>query len=353
MSYARLSAATYEVHPEDRIANHSPLHFDMSTFGYFSGPWASATTVLIPEAYTKVPSSLAKLIENERITIWYSVPLALIQLLLRAPLDSLDLKSIRWVLYGGEPFPPKYLYQLMKKWPQARVSNVYGPAETNQCTFFHLPPLPPEPNGGADGQSGESAAIPIGQVWAETEGRILDAGDQPVAAGEPGQLVIHSPTMMSGYWNRPDLNQRAWYCEADGDNTRRFYRTGDLVRQRDDGNLLFLGRLDRQIKIRGYRVELDDVEHALASLPEVEEAAVFAVRQPDHTRAIEAAVILRPATSVEPSSLINTLARTFSPYAVPGRLQILNSFPRTTSGKIDRRQLQETAEARLASHDVH
>ncbi|MEM1182365.1 MAG: AMP-binding protein, partial [Acidobacteriota bacterium] len=98
LAYARLSAELYGVTAEDRVANHSPLHFDMSTFGYFTAPYAGATTLLVPEAYTKMAASLSQLIETERLTIWYSVPLALIQLLTRGVLEKRDCTSLRWVL---------------------------------------------------------------------------------------------------------------------------------------------------------------------------------------------------------------------------------------------------------------
>ena len=241
LSYARLSRDTYDVQADDRIANHSPLHFDMSTLGYFTGPLAAATTVLIPEAHTKVPSSLAQLIAHQRITIWYSVPLALIQLLLRAPLESLDLSQLRWVLYGGEPFPPKHLYRLMAKWPQARFSNVYGPAETNQCTYFHIPPVSDLDESALQSLIDAAEPIPIGKLWPDTEGRVLDSEDRPVAAGESGQLAVHSPTMMAGYWQQPERNQRAWYTETVDGTEQQFYRTGDLVREQCDGELVFLG----------------------------------------------------------------------------------------------------------------
>ena len=248
LSYAKLAAQTYSVQPEDRLSNHSPLHFDMSTFDFFSGPLRGATTVIIPEEYMKLAASLSKLIEDERLTIWYSVPFALIQLLLRGVLPTRNLSSLRWVLFGGEPFPPKHLRTLMELMPQAVFSNVYGPAEVNQCTYYHLPPLPAD--------SDES--IPIGRIWDNTEGLIVDGTDQPVQPGVVGELLIRSSTMMRGYWNRPDLNARAFYRRSTFTNYEDvFYRTGDLVQRLEDGNLKFLGRKDRQVKIRGYRVELD------------------------------------------------------------------------------------------------
>ena len=139
LSYARLSGAVYEVGPGQRLGNHSPLHFDMSTFEYLTGPNFGATTVIIPEETTMFPASLGEMIERERLTHWYSVPLALTQLLTGGGLEERDCSALRWVLFGGEPFPPKQLEELMKLWPNARFSNSYGPAEVNQCTFYHVP----------------------------------------------------------------------------------------------------------------------------------------------------------------------------------------------------------------------
>ncbi|MEO1086644.1 MAG: AMP-binding protein, partial [Acidobacteriota bacterium] len=201
LAYARLSAELYGVTAEDRVGNHSPLHFDMSTFGYFTAPYAGATTLLVPEAYTKMPASLSQLIENEGLTIWYSVPLALIQLLTRGALDKRDCTSLRWVLYGGEPFSRKHLHALMRLWPDARFSNVYGPAEVNQCTYFHLPP----PADGDGAEEVEDEPVPIGRTWDQTEGLVIDDDDRILDGACEGQLVIRSTTRMAGYWARPDL----------------------------------------------------------------------------------------------------------------------------------------------------
>lgn len=341
LSYAKLSALTYGVRPNDRIANHSPLHFDMSTFGYFTSPYAGATTVLIPEAYTKMAASLSQLMQTQRITIWYSVPLALIQLLERGVLDSRDLTRLRWVLFGGEPFPLKHLKTLMSRWPHARFANVYGPAEVNQCTHYEIPPF----HGAAQDETNPSP-VPIGSTWNNTEGLILDKNDQPVEDGQEGELLIRSPTMMRGYWARPDLNATAFYRQQIYSNFEKvYYRTGDLVRTREDGLLLFLGRKDRQIKVRGYRVELDDIEHTLVTHPVVEEAAVFPVRESQSNDRIEAVVVLKQSQILKPEQLNLFLSDRLSGYAVPTKIDIVQSFPRTTSGKIDRRRLQAAAEA--------
>jgi amino acid adenylation domain-containing protein len=335
LSYAMLAAKIYDVQAQDRLSNHSPLHFDMSTFDYFSGPLRSATTVIIPEEYKLLPASLAQLVAEERLTIWYSVPLALIQMLLRGQLDQHDMSALRWVLFGGEPFPPKHLHALMRQWPHAQFSNVYGPAEVNQCTYFHVPPLP---NAYADEQ------VPIGRVWENADGLILDEEDKAVEDGEVGELLIRAPTMMRGYWARPDLTNRALYrTPDDGGFERVFYRTGDLVQRLPDGNLRFLGRKDRQIKSRGYRVELDEVESILLTHTAVEEVAVFATADNEGSHRIEAAAILKPEYAADAGALLRFAADQLPAYAVPRSIQIYDSFPRTASGKIDRKALATQA----------
>ncbi|MEM9265473.1 MAG: amino acid adenylation domain-containing protein [Cyanobacteria bacterium P01_F01_bin.13] len=342
LNYARMAAHTYGLTYTDRLGNHSPLHFDMSTLDYFSGPLVGATTVIIPEAYTKMPASLSQLAQDEALTIWYSVPFALIQLLLRGVLEERDLTSLRWVLFGGEPYPAKYMYGLMERLPQARFSNVYGPAEINQCSYYHVPPL-------EKGQPLPEDIAPIGQIWANAEEIVVDDQDAPVAPGDVGELLVRTPTMMTGYWQRPDLNERAFYPTEIAHQTAVFYRTGDLIQQLSDGNYQFVGRKDRQIKTRGYRVELDEVEAALVGHPQVEEAAAYGVPLEGGSHQIEAAVILKSDTTMDEAELKRQVAERLPGYAVPETVAIATTFPRTTSGKIDRRTLQTQAIARLQS----
>lgn len=342
LSYARMAATLYGLNQSDRLGNHSPLHFDMSTFDYFAGPLAGATTVIIPEAHTKMPASLSQLVEDEALTIWYSVPFALIQLLLRGALNQRDLSALRWVMFGGEPYPTKYMYALMEKLPQARFCNVYGPAEINQCSFYHVPPL-------ASGETIPDEVAPIGKIWANAEERVLDEEDRVVALGEVGELVVCTPTMMTAYWKRPDLNAIAFFHETLGDKTAIFYRTGDLVQQRPDGYYQFVGRKDRQVKLRGYRVELDEVEAVLITHDQVETAAVYEVSYDEGEHTIEAVVILTMGSRLGCSDLLRYASERLPRYAVPQRIEIATSYPLTGTGKIDRRALQQQVLKRLQS----
>ncbi len=334
LSFAEWGAETYGLTHTDRLSNHAPLHFDLSTFDLFAGHLAGAATVIVPEPVTKFPSSLAKLMADERLTVWYSVPYALIQLLTHASLQTRDLSSLRWVLFAGEPFPTKHLRALMAQIPGARFSNLYGPTETNVCTYYHVPPIP--------GDSDEP--IPIGWPCSNVEALVVDGADQSVVPGEVGELLIRGGVVMRGYWGKPERTAQGFFRRKVFSGFEDpFYRTGDLVQEMPDGAFRYLGRKDRQIKTRGYRVELDEVEVALLAHPGVEEAAVYAVPDGQGSNLIEAAAILKAGLSFSSADLIEHLAARLPPYAVPVRVTISQEFPRTSTGKIDRRELQTRA----------
>ncbi len=335
LNYAKLSANLYKINSSDRVANHAPINFDISTFGYFSAPLAGASTVIIPDAHTKFPMSLANLMEKEKITIWYSVPLALIQILLSGALDKISLNSLRWVLFGGEVFGLKYLKEFTQRWPNVTFSNVYGPAEVNQCTYYNFNSL-----------SKTDAQLPIGKVWDNTEFKILDDNDKEVVKGEKGILVIRSGTMMKGYWNNEELTKTSVYEEEIAPTfSHVYYRTGDLVKLNENEDLIFLGRKDRQIKLRGYRIEIDEIENKILLFDNVIEVAVVLVNNGSEEKELMATVLIKPNTSVLSEEIKKYCQKHLPIYAVPSRIEILESFPRTSSGKVNRKKIEEILEA--------
>jgi acyl-CoA synthetase (AMP-forming)/AMP-acid ligase II len=173
------------------------------------------------------------------------------------------------------------------------------------------------------------------------EALVVDAADQALSAGEVGELLIRGPVVMRGYWGQPEKTNRGFHRRpAFSQFEDLFYRTGDLVQLLPDGNFKYLGRKDRQIKTRGYRVELDEIEVALLSHAGVEEAAVFDVPDGQGSRLIEACVIVKAGVALTSAKLIEYLAGRLPPYAVPAQLTLAADFPRTSTGKIDRRALQ-------------
>lgn len=342
LSYARWAADNYALRDNDRVANQVPLHFDISTFDYFATAVAGGTIVIVPESHLKFPLSYAQLLARHKVSVLFTVPFSLIQLLLRGNLAANDLSALRWIIFGGEPFPIKHLRGIMAQLPETRFSNMYGPAEVNGVTDFTVPPGAPD----------EDGAIPIGKMAQNTEARIVDEEGRPVEPGNPGELLVRSATMMSGYWGRPDLNQRAFFQETVvAGYAQVFYRTGDIVRDRGDGNLMFLGRMDRQVKIRGYRVELDEVEAALCAHNGIEEAAAYPIPDTEGGCYIAARVIAGQNAAPTVGALLAFLRERLPHYAIPKDLAFQNIFPRTTTGKIDRRALRAMTLEQTAMHD--
>ena len=334
LAFAEIAADTFGFGPNDRLSNHAPLHFDLSTMDYFSAAVAGSSTVVIPEIHTRLPASLARLIETQRPTVLYVVPLVLVHLLLYGALDQRDLTSLRWILFGGEPFSTPHLRALMKAIPGARFCNVYGPTEVNGVTYWPVPTLADD----------HDAPIPIGHPFGNVQTRIVDADGRAAPPGDVGELLVRTPSMMAGYWGRPDLDAAAFErVPTEGAADLVYHRTGDLVRLRPDGALDFLGRRDRQIKTRGYRVELDEVEHALGSHEGVAAAATFAVPDEAGGQHVHAALTLETPGSHSVDDLLRHAAGLLPRYALPEVLSILSEFPRTSSGKIDRLALRNRA----------
>jgi amino acid adenylation domain-containing protein len=330
MSFVDWAAEEYGLTGTDRLSNHSSHHTCFATFDYYAAARAGATTVILTPAALLMPTSLSRLIESERISVWYSVPTALVQLSLRGDLDERDLSALRWVLFAGETFPEKHLRRLMEQLPNARLSHVYGSTEVNVCTYFHIP---------ASGEYG--SPLPIGRPCSNARALVVNDALDTVAPDETGELLIGGSTVMSGYWGEPERNREVLVSRpVAGGFGEVFFRTGDRVRILEDGNLAFAGRSDLQVKIRGYRVELEEVESALLSLDHVEEAAAFAIPDGEGSSAIRAAVVAAPESPATQRELLDGLKKHLPLHALPTEIAILDSLPHTATGKVDRNKLK-------------
>jgi len=327
-AYADNSADVFSLTPEDRVSDIAPNHFDISTFALWSAPSAGAAIVVMPDAYQRMPASLSQRAQDERVTVWYSVPFLLHQLVMRGDLENRDLSALRLVQLGGEVIQSETLESFMSFAPNAAIANVYGPAEVNQCSFF-LVSEPPVPQ-----------SIPIGRPWTAASFHLAEPG-----ASEPGQegltegeLWVAAETMMVGYYGESSPGNGR-IVELDG---RRWYRTGDLVRQDSTGNFHFEGRADLQIKLRGYRVELEAVETALERLAGVEAAVAAPFRGSTGAQELVAGVFVTADFSDE--DFLRESRVVLSSYAAPTRIVKLNSKKTTGSGKLDRRALRIDAQ---------
>lgn len=331
MAYAVAGAEAYELDVDDRMVNIAPLHFDQSTFELYSAALVGAAVIVVPDPVLRFPASVSSFVEAERATVWYSVPHLLIQMVARGALAEKDLSSLRWILFGGEAFPPRQLAELMRLVPSARLSNVYGPAEVNQCTRYDLdaPPVGDDP-------------IPIGRAWPAARLRLVDTdtrlgtplgSGRAVPVGEPGVLLVASDTMMAGYWHRDDLTEASIVDDGEG---VRWYVTGDLVVENAAGDLVFLGRVDNQVKLRGHRIELEAIDAVLADVNGVEAATTVVVRPADGDDTLVALVVVVGDADSVVDRVRTELRARLPRYAVPAEVRVVDGLPRTSSGKVDR-----------------
>lgn len=329
LAFVDWAVATFGIAPEDRLANHAPFHFDLSTFDLFAAAHTGAAVYPVPPRITAFPSAVAKSWCTDRLTVWYATPSSLVLFLTRGGLDTMDLSALRVLLFAGEVFPPKYLRELMRLAPQARFANLYGPTETNVCTWYDVlePPAGDTP-------------VPIGVPCSNDEAFVLTEALKPVPDGGAGELWIRGASVMQGYWGNPVRTALSLQpLEVSAGLTDLAYRTGDIVRRRADGNLEFIGRRDHQVKTRGYRVELGEIETVLLRHAAVDEAVVLAIPDEEITHRLRAVVVIKPGMEVDSAALKQHCATTVPRYMVPETIEFRPALPRTSSGKVDRRAL--------------
>jgi len=318
----------FGLQPADRVASHAPLHFDLSIFDVFATIKAGARIVLVPEEYSVFPRQLATLIQDAGITTWYSVPSVLTRLVLHGALETLDLSQLRQILFAGEVFPARHLRALMSLVPHAAYFNLYGPTETNVCTYHQVVDVP----------SDATEAVPIGKACDNSDVFAVDDHGNVAEPGQVGELYVRGPSLMKGYWGMPPKSDEALVTNPVGATPwpEKVYRTGDLVRQESTGSYLFLGRRDTMIKSRGYRIELGEIEVALYSHPLVDEAAAIAVPDDEMGNVIRAVVVPRSGTDLRRAELLRLCAERLPSYMLPASIDFMESLPKTSTGKVDK-----------------
>ena len=336
LTFVEWCAAEFHVTSEDRLSNHAPLHFDLSVFDIYNSVKGGATVYLVTEDIGLFPTTLAHFIEAHRISVWYSVPSALVLLLLHAQLKPEKLSHLRTILFAGEVFPMKYLKQFAELVPHADLYNLYGPTETNVCTYYKVDRA----------RLASMDKLPIGIACENTEVFAVTDQDQIAAkAGENGELYVRGPCVTYGYWGDPEKTSKMVVPNRFQRNFQEnMYRTGDLVQLAEDGNYYFLGRRDSMIKSRGYRIELGEIESALLSHPAVREAAAVAIPDDVVGNRIKAVVAADEMQSIKAADLQQHCGARIPKYMIPELIEFRQSLPKTSTGKVDRVRL--SAESR-------
>jgi acyl-coenzyme A synthetase/AMP-(fatty) acid ligase len=319
LAFIDWAAGTVGLTATDRLSNHAPFHFDLSVFDIYGAFRSGAAVCIVPEGASFAPRSLVEFLSRRAITVWYSVPSALVLMAEHGGLLDLAPGPLHTLLFAGEVFPLKHLKRLRRHWPAVRFLNLFGPTETNVCTFFEVCEIAED----------RVQPVSIGRaccgdrVWARrsdgTEARV----------GEEGELMVEGPTVMLGYWGgRPQDGMP--------------YATGDLVRLEDSGDYVYVGRRDDMIKVRGHRVEPGEVEAALLAHPDVRDAAVVVTGSGPEARLV--AFLVSAGGGRGPLlAMKEHCARRLPRAMIPDDVRYLNELPRTGNGKIDRKALAAKA----------
>ncbi len=329
LAYSNQARLSYYKESPERFLLLSSYAFDSSVVGIFHTLTTGGTLVLPPSDFRWETEQLSALISENKITHTLTFPSLYGELIESAP--PAHLASLRTVIVAGEPCPRQVVNRHYEVLPQVTLFNEYGPTEaTVWSSVFECEP------------GAEDSAVPIGRPIANARLYVLDSFFQPVPVGVPGELYIGGEGVAGGYLNQPALTAHAFVRDPySSDAGSRLYRTGDLVRHLPDGNLEFLGRLDQQVKIRGLRIELEEVEAVLAQHASVREAAVIVKLDESGDSRLVVFLTTHPGVSVAAADLRSFLRTRLPAYMVPATFQFLDSLPRTSNGKVDRVTLAE------------
>ena len=318
--------------PQPRTLQFAPLSFDVSLQEMFSTWCAGGTLVLIGEETRRDSAVLLDILARQRVERLFMPYVALQHLAEAAANREAALpQDLRRIITAGEQLiitPAMACF--FRRLPGCVLHNHYGPTETHVVTAFTLPDRPED----------WPTHPPIGRALPNVRLFILDAHRQPLPSGVPGELYLGGACLAQGYRNRPELTAERFIPDPFSDVPgRRLYKTGDLVRYRPDGILEFLGRCDAQVKIRGYRIEPGEIEVVVGQHPAVRQAVVSVCEKSPGDKRLVAYVLPRQAQTLTPDSLRDFLREKLPEYMVPAAVVVLETFPLTPNGKVDRRAL--------------
>lgn len=304
----------------DRFVAHAAFTFDISTHDVFVPLATGASLLVLSDADRSDPRALARAVDQHRLTVWYSVPMAL-DLIVREDPTVLKDSALRIVFFAGEVYPNDRLDALASALPtHVLLGNLYGPTETNVCAAHLFTPSELDPY----------EPLPLGVPVTDAKIALLDSGDRKIERAEtPGEIVVSGPCVSPGYWRSGQASQRTGEGQA-------VHRTGDVGSYDDRGRLLFHGRVDRQVQVGGHRVELGEIEKVITSHSQVDEVAVELVTGSDRK------LLVAFVVGHDPPSLmaLKEHCRSRIPrYMLPQRLERVSQLPRNANGKVDHLRL--------------
>jgi amino acid adenylation domain-containing protein/non-ribosomal peptide synthase protein (TIGR01720 family) len=309
----------------ERVLFHSSHAFDASTFEIWAPLLHGKQVIIAPPGELEV-ADYKHLFQAEKVTAIF-LTTALFNALVQEAPECFS--SVREILTGGEAASPLAFQRIHQHCPESLVGHVYGPTETTTFATHYAVSNPEKLTGN----------VPIGSALDNHQIYVLDSALKPVPVAIPGELFIAGAGVARGYLKRPDLTAERFVQNPFGDFGGRMYRTGDRVRWREDGQIEFLGRTDQQIKLRGFRIELAEIQAALVGCSGVGQAVVIVNEDRKEGKRLVAYVVPAPGHSLNATELRESLSSTLPSYMVPAFITILPSLPLNSNGKLDRKAL--------------
>lgn len=327
LDYTKWLTDTFDINGESIIGMQSAFHFDNSVFDMFLALNLGCKTVIIPEVLFMYPEMLFDYMEEERISVIFWVPTVMISVANSGVLEKKRLDALKLILFAGEVMPIKQLNQWIAAYPDCTFVNMYGPTESTDIVLYYV----------VDRAYEAGQTLPIGIPCANMKALILNENNELCRPGEQGELCIGGSGIAAGYWNAPDITEKAFIQNPlNNKYHERLYRTGDLVYEAEDGNIIFLGRADSQIKLRGNRIELGDIEAAAAAIDNIKSSCAMFDAEKE-----EIFLFLETDEKIVQRKFNMELKKRIPAYMVPQRIVSMPMFPHTPSGKIDRQKLKK------------
>lgn len=314
------------------ILGQAPFTFDVSILDLYCSLYQGGTLVSVTKDEIANLKELFHTLKNSNATMWVSTPSFARLCLMDQSFSENMIPTLSRFWLAGEALAPEICVDLLKRFPKTELWNAYGPTEaTVATTSVEI----------TKDILAKYNPVPIGYAMPGTQILIHDQDNRPVLSGERGEIIICGPNVSVGYINRPDLTERAFF-ELNG---QRAYHTGDWGRYKD-GMVFYEGRMDFQIKLHGYRIELGDIESNLHALTNIQDAVIIPVMKGEHADYLAAFVIMKTKTDQSDfenmQAMKKELAQRIPEYMIPRKFIFLPEFPMTSNGKADRRKLAET-----------
>jgi amino acid adenylation domain-containing protein len=327
--YINWAIDTFDISENEVIGNQAPFIFDNSTLDLYLMLFTGATLYIIPEQLFMFPAKLLGFLEANKVSFIFWVPSVLINVANLKLLDSVEITSLRKVLFAGEVMPTKHLnYWINHLDKDVLFANLYGPTEiTVDCTYYII-----------ERDFKDDDVLPIGKPCRNSDVIILNEENKVCKSGEHGELCVRGSSLALGYWNNFEKTN-AVFVQNPLNNSypEHIYRTGDVVFTNEFDEIIYVGRKDRQIKHLGYRIELGEIEHVILSTFEAINACVTY-----NVKAKELVLFYESKHEIPVKEFRVKLASVLSKYMIPTKYVKTQHLPLTISGKIDRISLQKT-----------